>query len=344
MTSPTFLSSGAIVTVPSVGNGSASLAVPTVALNDLLVIFYAPTATGNRLNTPTGYTLINEINGDGVGNGLHCWWKLAGASEAATISISSSAGVGNGLAQCLVWRGVNTTTPINTSAVSGAQAAVTSISVPTLTTSSATTTLVAFSIEYNLRSRSFTPGGALVDRSQNATAPSFDICDEAIAASGAVSGRTITPSSPAADFRVIAFAIAPAAASVSFTGAAPVDDLSAAGSFVAAGSGVSFTGAATLDDLSAAGTFAASTAGTFTSDEIYNNVGGTITLAASVAVTTFDLYSNTTGALVVRKTGLSTNASGVVSFVDPLVLPGTSYRADFVLANGTRIMPVKAAT
>lgn len=323
MTSPTFLSSGAIVTVPSVGNGSASLAVPTVALNDLLVIFYAPTNGGNRLNTPTGYTLINEINGDGVGNGLHCWWKLAGASEAATISISSSAGVGNGLAQCLVWRGVNTTTPINTSAVSGAQAAVTSISVPTLTTSSATTTLVAFSIEYNLRSRSFTPGGSLVDRSQNATAPSFDICDEAIAAAGAVSGRTITPSSPAADFRVIAFAIAPAAvASAVISGAAPLDNLSATGTIV--------------------GT--APVSGTFTSEPIYNNVGGILSLMANQAIDYFDLFNATTPATVLRKTGLSTDAFGIVSFTDASLVPGTSYRADFKLANSIRIMPLVAAT
>lgn len=131
---------------------------------------------------------------------------------------------------------------------------------------------------------------------------------------------------------------------VSFTGAAPVDDLSAAGSFVAAGATVSFTGAAAVEDLSAAGSFVASTAGTFTSDEIYNNVGGTITLAATVGVDYFDLIHATNLTTVVRKTGLSTNASGIVTFTDAAVFPGVSYRADFKLANGTRIMPVKAAT
>lgn len=131
---------------------------------------------------------------------------------------------------------------------------------------------------------------------------------------------------------------------VSFTGAAPVDDLSAAGSFVAAGTTVSFTGAAAVEDAAAAGTFVVSTAGTFTSDVMYNNVGGVITLAANEPVTYYDLFSASAITAVVRKTGLTTNASGVATFTDPSVFPGVSYRSDVLLANGTRVMPLRTAT
>lgn len=136
----------------------------------------------------------------------------------------------------------------------------------------------------------------------------------------------------------------PAGGATSLTGASPVEDLGAGGTFVVPGGTVSLTGASAVDDLGASGSFVASTAGTFTSEPIYSNVGGLITLAASVAVDYFDLFHATNLTTVLRKTGLTTNASGIVTFTDALVFPGISYRPDFKLSNGTRIMPVKAAT
>ena len=92
----------------------------------------------------------------------------------------------------------------------------------------------------------------------------------------------------------------------------------------------STTGARTISATDAGGytapgtiTYTASaTAGTLTSSPLKNNTG---TVLASVA---FEAYvSNpTTGALVVKKTGLTSNGSGVVSFSDGAVAAATSYR------------------
>ena len=159
---------------------------------------------------------------------------------------------------------------------------------------------------------------------------------------GPATAVSLTGAAPVEDLAAGGTFVA-AGSPVSFTGSAPVEDLSAAGTF-ATGAAVSFTGAAAVEDIGAAGSFVASTAGTFTSEAIYNNVGGTITLAASVGADYFDLIHATNLTTVVRKTGLSTNASGIVTFADAAVFPGVLYRVDFKLANGTRIMPVKAAT
>lgn len=53
----------------------------------------------------------------------------------------------------------------------------------------------------------------------------------------------------------------------------------------------------------------------------------------------FTLYDKTTGALVVRKAGLTSNAGGVVSFSDAAVVTGTEYMADWLTTDGEYGMP-----
>ncbi len=86
----------------------------------------------------------------------------------------------------------------------------------------------------------------------------------------------------------------------------------------------------------------ASSDGTFTSEPFRRLVDGA--LMANKTFTYFRLYDNTTGALVVSKTGLVSNSLGVVSFTDPLVVTGTIYKADWRTADGEYCMPAKAAT
>lgn len=81
--------------------------------------------------------------------------------------------------------------------------------------------------------------------------------------------------------------------------------------------------------------------GTFTSEPLRDNTGALIT---SKALNFVALYNDTTGALVVRRTGLSTNGSGVVSFSDAALTSGVVYRADWEDVDGKRRMPRKAAT
>jgi len=103
---------------------------------------------------------------------------------------------------------------------------------------------------------------------------------------------------------------------------------------------------ATISATTAAATFSgsaqpASGLGTFTSEVLKDNTGAVV---ASKALTFVALYHDTTNALVVKKTGLSTNGSGIFSFSDAAVTTGQTYRVDWEDADGRRRMPRKAAT
>lgn len=73
-------------------------------------------------------------------------------------------------------------------------------------------------------------------------------------------------------------------------------------------------------------------------------VEGDGTLLAGVALTHLSLYDNVTGALVIRKTGLTTNSAGIASFSDAALSSGAVYRVDWLTAAGHCRMPSKAAT
>ncbi len=81
--------------------------------------------------------------------------------------------------------------------------------------------------------------------------------------------------------------------------------------------------------------------GTITCPALKNNTG-TI-LANESAITAF-VYSVSTGALVVTKTGQTTNASGVLVFTDAAIAAGTTYRVVIVLGSGAEGMDKVAAT
>lgn len=83
------------------------------------------------------------------------------------------------------------------------------------------------------------------------------------------------------------------------------------------------------------------TSGTFTSEVLKDYAGNAL---VSVSMNFVRLYNQTTGALVLSKTGVSTNASGVVSFTDAALTAGTGYRIDWETSTGSRRMPIKAAT
>jgi len=100
--------------------------------------------------------------------------------------------------------------------------------------------------------------------------------------------------------------------------------------------------AANQSSVSSSASFTVTAGGsiTFSSEPLKDNTG---TILASLALTHYTLYDNTTGALVVRKTGLSTDASGIVSFTDGVLVSGTSYKSDWLTTAGHYRMPTKAA-
>jgi hypothetical protein len=83
-----------------------------------------------------------------------------------------------------------------------------------------------------------------------------------------------------------------------------------------------------------------SSAGIITTTPLENNTGYVLANEVGILV---DVYSSTTGELLVRKTGQSTNSSGILSLVDAVILAGVSYRVVVTLASGAMGMDVLVA-
>lgn len=83
------------------------------------------------------------------------------------------------------------------------------------------------------------------------------------------------------------------------------------------------------------------TQGTITCPALKNNTGTVLANETGVAAY---VYNMATGALVVLKSSQTTNASGVLSFTDALIVAGTTYRVVIVLSSGAEGMDKVAAT
>lgn len=83
------------------------------------------------------------------------------------------------------------------------------------------------------------------------------------------------------------------------------------------------------------GATGSTTQGTLSTPPLKNNSGTLLT--GETGISAF-VYNVATGALVVAKTGLVTNGSGVVSITDPAILAGTTYRVVVVLSSGAEGM------
>lgn len=77
------------------------------------------------------------------------------------------------------------------------------------------------------------------------------------------------------------------------------------------------------------------------SEPLKDNAGN---LLVSTALDYVAVYDDTTGVLVVRITGLSTDVSGVFTVSHASLVAGTTYRLDWQTSTGKRRMPRKAAT
>lgn len=111
---------------------------------------------------------------------------------------------------------------------------------------------------------------------------------------------------------------------------------------VASGSGSLVTTiATTLGNIVGSITSIGSTTnGTFTSEVLKDYAGNVL---ENVSLNFVRFYNDTTGALVLNKTGVSTNGSGIVTFTDAALVAGTTYRVDWETSAGSRRMPRKAA-
>jgi len=95
------------------------------------------------------------------------------------------------------------------------------------------------------------------------------------------------------------------------------------------------------NSISGAAVYQATANGILTTAPLKNN---TRTLLANISGWTVDVKNPTTGALVVRVTGLTTSSLGVLTVNDALIVAGTSYALEPSHATYGRILPVLTAT
>lgn len=80
--------------------------------------------------------------------------------------------------------------------------------------------------------------------------------------------------------------------------------------------------------------------GVITTPVLKNNTG---TILASETGVVVNIYNSSTGALVVRKTGQTSSAGGIVTVTDALIVPATVYAYEVVLAANGRRLPTATA-
>lgn len=100
------------------------------------------------------------------------------------------------------------------------------------------------------------------------------------------------------------------------------------------GSGAPIAMSMAAPSASAAGTTSGS--GTLVTPVLKNNTG---TILASETGITVNVYNATTGALVLHKTGQTSDGSGVVTVIDAALTPATTYAYEVVLSGGARRLP-----
>lgn len=133
--------------------------------------------------------------------------------------------------------------------------------------------------------------------------------------------------------------INPAPSLPDLSGSMTLAGITAGGGMVSVAS--SLTGTVDLAGITAAGGMGAPP-GVITSPVLKNNTG---TILASVTGIVANVYNPTTGALVVRKTGLTSSAGGVVTITDMLLVQGTTYayELDLSATSQGRRLPVGTA-
>ena len=97
----------------------------------------------------------------------------------------------------------------------------------------------------------------------------------------------------------------------------------------------------TLANVTFSGSFGTSSTGTLTSQPLRDNAGN---ILSGVALTYVAVYNDTTNALVVKKTGISTNGSGIFTVTDAAISVGQTYRLDWEDGAGRRRMPRATAS
>ncbi len=326
------------------GGGTGEIPVPAgVLAGDVLMLVVATLNGGSMaVGVPAALSPIKSVAANAFQSGCYLYGRVSTGSEPATYTVTQNGG-GVARAQFIVIRGAASSfaAAINAAEASGAQGGVTTIAAPALTTTVASTLYLLFAFEWNQRTRTLSPGsgsGLTMRVAYSIAGISMGVADAGVAAAGAVTGKTLT-SNDVGDFYSLAVAIAPGASGPTADFSITTDAAVFSGS-AAPGSSTSASMAVATADAVFSGS-ASVVPGTLTTPPISNNVP---TVLANISGWIVDVYLKSTGAFVLRKTGLSTDSVGVISFTDAALTPGVAYCYDVIHPVLGRRMPEATAT
>lgn len=116
-------------------------------------------------------------------------------------------------------------------------------------------------------------------------------------------------------------------------------DVAAFAGVVTVGNDITVSGTTASIDIS---TFSGvvSAPGSITTEALKNNTGTVLSSTGSIEV---NVYSLTDGSLVVRKTGLTSDGSGIVTFSDASLVAGTTYRLTVTISSSDGVARIQAA-
>lgn len=322
------------------------LSVPCASgANSILVVL-----VGNPSNSTGGMpaTLAVEYNGvaltllyaqtytSGPNSANAIYYMLAPPVGTYTLRVRVAAWAGNNLAfSAAVFDGVDQTTPFGTPGTVAIASKSSPMSV-SLTAGANDATLSSAALYGPPTAFAADAGQTTFGTLANIVSRTW-LQDYKLGASSAVG---YTWSSAANQASQLAVVMNGAAVPGDISGSATLGDITASGT-LAPQPDSSLSGSATLGDITASGALGVAP-GIITTPVLKNNTG---TILASVSGVVANVYHPTTGALVVRKTGLSSDGSGIVTITDAALIPGTSYvyEIDLSAASLGRRLPVGIA-
>lgn len=298
----------------TVGSGSDRL---------LLLQTYPTGSSGTVTGVTYGGDALTNIDTSDV---CLTWSKTAPLTGSNTVSISVAT-YSTIFTSTSDWTGVDQTTPVGAAVVAGGSSSSPSTGSVTCPTNGA-----IWGAEYS----AYTTGSAPTAGSGTTLAGA--VRNGASGETKAAGYRTTTGAVSwslgssagwvAAGIPINAVAVAP-----DISGTVTLDDVTISGTLAVGASGI--TGTVTLEDITPSGLIGGGSGGTITSLPFVNNTG---TLLTSESGVTVYVYS-TAGALITTKTGQTTHATtGVMTFTDAYLSPGTTYRCVTVFSSGAEAM------
>lgn len=301
------------------GNAVVSITTLTIPAGSSQILLVTKAGAGNHFNAETAFTWngvsmtrlpgTNPVGGVSVSSGGNAFYLVNPAQGNFTIAITTPDQQNLALYEAFVFSGVDTAAPIAASLAEGNTSIVNWTSGATVVTGNVAVLSVAGTMTAMAAGANTTGTDVNVNDSNNR------LIANGYSAPGTVPSFTWTGAAQASAFTVVLKAAA--TSTTNLTMALVGDDAVISGSLL--------VGAAP---------------GTITSPPLKDNTG---VVQASTALNYVAVYNVATGALVVRLTGLSTNGAGVFTATDASIVPGTSYRLDWELANNKRRMPIGLA-